>query len=283
MPEKDKKICPNCAESYDVNYKFCPYCGQENRDINLKFKFVVSEFLSSAFNVDNKMWVTLKYLLFKPAFLTREFIDGKRTKYITPVRLYLFVSLIYFFVLSFSSDSGIINVGVDSSNAPDTTGSEKIIGISIDDEKKDLSDFQKIIVEKAKYLKTENGKKIFYDKFRKNISTGMFLLIPLTALILMMLFGKNGYYIEHLILMLHLQSFWFILFLFNNFLKLLTGKNLFVIVTFFLMIITVIWLKNFYRVKISTAILKTLLFFLIFFMLLILFLIVTLLFSMLFL
>ena len=43
--------------------------------------------------------MTLKPLLGKPGFLTQQFISGKRTAYINPVRLFIFLNFIFFLLL----------------------------------------------------------------------------------------------------------------------------------------------------------------------------------------
>ncbi|MEO9964998.1 MAG: DUF3667 domain-containing protein [Reichenbachiella sp.] len=47
--------------------------------------------------VDNRFWVSLKYLFFKPGLMTVEFLEGKRRKFMPPVTIFLFVNVFYFF------------------------------------------------------------------------------------------------------------------------------------------------------------------------------------------
>ncbi|HEX4618103.1 MAG TPA: DUF3667 domain-containing protein [Steroidobacteraceae bacterium] len=51
-------------------------------------------------HADSRLWATLRALLFKPGFLTREFLDGRRARYLPPVRLYLVLSVIFFLALA---------------------------------------------------------------------------------------------------------------------------------------------------------------------------------------
>ena len=53
---------------------------------------VVHEFL----HVDSKIFRTVKLLLLKPGFLTREYFEGRRVRYVSPLRLYLVFSVINF-------------------------------------------------------------------------------------------------------------------------------------------------------------------------------------------
>jgi len=95
-----KTTCPNCEKKFDSQFKYCPYCGQKNAEPDLRFKHFFFDFLSGAFNLDSKFYQTFKILLLKAAKLSKEYLDGKRTKYLTPVRIYLIVSFVYFTLLS---------------------------------------------------------------------------------------------------------------------------------------------------------------------------------------
>jgi hypothetical protein len=53
---------------------------------------VTHEFL----HVDSKIFRTVKHLLLTPGFLTREYFNGRRTRYVSPIRIYLVFSVIYF-------------------------------------------------------------------------------------------------------------------------------------------------------------------------------------------
>lgn len=94
------QLCLNCgAESR----KFCPECGQENTPhaihISELFRDVWDEFIKA----DNKFFRTMFPLLFRPGYLTRHYIEGKRQRYLSPFRMYLFVSALFFYLLAQSS------------------------------------------------------------------------------------------------------------------------------------------------------------------------------------
>ncbi|WP_210462317.1 DUF3667 domain-containing protein [Rufibacter roseolus] len=95
-------VCTNCdfefAQAQPDN--FCPRCGQENHDLNVPFKHVALELLEGTIHYDSKFWITLKYLLFYPGKLTNEFHRGRRMGYVPPIRLYVFISFVFFFLLS---------------------------------------------------------------------------------------------------------------------------------------------------------------------------------------
>ncbi|HEY7377064.1 MAG TPA: DUF3667 domain-containing protein [Steroidobacteraceae bacterium] len=65
-------------------------------------------------DLDSRVWRTLTALLLHPGRLTNEFITGRRTFYLPPLRLYLVLSLVYFILPSFKHETTAFNVGDDS-------------------------------------------------------------------------------------------------------------------------------------------------------------------------
>ena len=92
------KTCLNCR--HVVENKFCPNCGQENTDTRKTFHHLFIHFFEDLTHYENAFWRTIKNLLFKPASLTKEYLSGKRLSYLAPVRLYIFISFVTFFVIA---------------------------------------------------------------------------------------------------------------------------------------------------------------------------------------
>lgn len=94
--------CANCQFAFpdDQPNEFCPRCGQQNHELSLRFGHVLEETLEGLFHFDGKVFRTAKLLLFKPGELTRRFLHGHRVPYVPPVRLYVFISFVFFFMLS---------------------------------------------------------------------------------------------------------------------------------------------------------------------------------------
>ena len=72
---------------------------------------VVYEFFREMFELDSRLFRTLKSLLFKPGHLSSEFSRNRRAAYMSPVRLYLFTSFLFFLVLSISAGGWLSNLG----------------------------------------------------------------------------------------------------------------------------------------------------------------------------
>lgn len=79
--------------------RYCTHCGQENTVPHETFTHLVKHFVADIFHYDSQFLTTLKYLLFRPGFLSREYMAGKRVRYVNPIKLYVFVSFVFFFAV----------------------------------------------------------------------------------------------------------------------------------------------------------------------------------------
>jgi len=93
---REDNECQNCGRIVEEVY--CPRCGQKNTETRQSFGHLVAHFAEDLTHYDGAFWKTIKYLLFRPAFLTKEYLQGKRQAYVPPVKLYIFISFITFFI-----------------------------------------------------------------------------------------------------------------------------------------------------------------------------------------
>lgn len=90
-------LCANCGAPLAGPY--CSQCGQRHHDQPIHhFGHFIREATEDLTHADSRLWQTLLALLFRPGFLTREFLEGRRARYLPPVRLYLVVSVIFFLI-----------------------------------------------------------------------------------------------------------------------------------------------------------------------------------------
>ncbi len=97
--ERKEKNCLNCNAA--LKGRYCHICGQENIEPKENFWHLVNHFVEDITHFDGKFFTTLKDLLFKPGFLTAEYLRGRRASYLHPIRMYVFTSAV-FFLISFS-------------------------------------------------------------------------------------------------------------------------------------------------------------------------------------
>lgn len=84
----------NCKAS--LIGRFCHVCGQENIEPKESAWGLVSHFFYDITHFDGKFFSTLKWLMWKPGFLSKEYIQGRRASYLNPVKMYVFTSAIFF-------------------------------------------------------------------------------------------------------------------------------------------------------------------------------------------
>ena len=106
--------CLNCGAKLQGHY--CHVCGQENLQIKESFGHMMNHAISDYFHFDHQFFHTLKPLVFKPGFLTNEYMAGRRVQYLHPVKMYIFISLV-FFLLFFRTGHNIVNIN-DKPNDP---------------------------------------------------------------------------------------------------------------------------------------------------------------------
>jgi hypothetical protein len=88
------RFCQNCGDR--LTGPFCAQCGQHDVDYHRSFRLVIHDLLENLFHFEGKLFATVAWLLAAPGRLTNEFIAGRRQRQVNPVRLYLFVSVLFF-------------------------------------------------------------------------------------------------------------------------------------------------------------------------------------------
>lgn len=99
-----KNNCPNCGHPLEPADRYCSNCGQATFHED-DIRSFVQHFLSDYFTFDSKIFRSIWPLFSKPGFLTIEYLKGKRASYITPLRLFIFTSIIFFLLLSLLDQS----------------------------------------------------------------------------------------------------------------------------------------------------------------------------------
>lgn len=94
--ERKEKNCLNC--NTEVYGKYCHVCGQENVEPVETAWHLVTHFFNDITHFDGKFFSTLKYLIARPGFVSREYMVGRRASYLNPVRMYVFTSAVFFLI-----------------------------------------------------------------------------------------------------------------------------------------------------------------------------------------
>ena len=106
--------CANCGTPITGN--FCGHCGQKGH-LHKSVLHLGEELIHGLLHFDTKGWRTLPLLIARPGQLTRRYIDGQRTRFVSPLALFLFMMFFMFFVFSLtmgtSSKQDVVTVGKD--------------------------------------------------------------------------------------------------------------------------------------------------------------------------
>ena len=94
--ERKEKNCLNCGDQ--VTGRFCQGCGQKNLKPEESVFDLVGHFFHNLTHYDGKIISTLKYLLIRPGFLSREYLVGRRAGYLHPIHMYVVTSTFFFFI-----------------------------------------------------------------------------------------------------------------------------------------------------------------------------------------
>ena len=208
----ERKLCKNCnSELVGV---YCSECGQKDSQL-LSIKETLKEFTDNVFSFDTRFFITLKYLITKPGLLTTEYWLGRRTKYLPPLRLYLVMSLMYFFI------SSIINPGTDISLYK-SDFQEKPFQFELDKSSPKYDPSPEIVAPFVDFFKENFNKGVMvaekkelteHDLVWSNMPAAMFILMPFMAFCVYLLNKKKKQlYSYHLITVLHFHSFIFFIF-----------------------------------------------------------------------
>ncbi|MDE2678065.1 MAG: DUF3667 domain-containing protein [Gemmatimonadota bacterium] len=123
--------CLNCGRPRGE--RFCGYCGQNDRNYIRSAWSVMGDLVRETLEVDSKLLQTLKQLV-RPGRLSAEFSRNHRANYMSPVRMYLFATILYFFAFARAFFGGVDAGTMDPSVSFEITrGSPAADSAGVDD------------------------------------------------------------------------------------------------------------------------------------------------------
>jgi hypothetical protein len=239
-PDISHCSCLNCGEP--LRGPYCASCGQLAREVKRSVLYFLKELIRVVFELDGRAYRTVFYLLIRPGFLTNEYFNGRRQRYTPPLRLFLVISIALFLLISVADTLGSLSEAIGSINetpeeptAPasqDEGGSgtpasiedfDGLIGLTAQIElpfltveaNQNLQNYLSAQVE-ANLTEILADPQEFFMNSLEYITFFMLLMMPVLALIQKLLWVFTGrYYVEHLVLTVHNQSFLFLMMLLN--------------------------------------------------------------------
>jgi hypothetical protein len=244
-PDTPEDQCENCGAL--LHGPYCSECGQRSADRVVPLWHMLNEALEAVVQLDVRVLHTLPTFLFLPGRLTKEYIEGRRKRYIRPFRLYLFATFLLFTVLAVTTGQGFqFSVASQSAVPPadsgraaapvrgdDTTAvapAPSFLG-SADQRERWAQNLEtnpesvkfavgspemQAKVERILRAKGAEALRNPRDVLGSMIDHGpyvMFLMLPLFALLNKLLYiRRSRLYVEHLIFSLHVHAFAFVAF-----------------------------------------------------------------------
>ena len=117
--------CRNCGSP--LHGPHCYACGQPVKGLVRPLGNLFGDFLDSVFNIDTRVLRTIPPLFAKPGFLTTEYFAGRQVRYVTPVRLFFFLTIITFFFAQVTTDIGSDMVQVHTEDSNDDIGNANTV------------------------------------------------------------------------------------------------------------------------------------------------------------
>ncbi len=229
MPIIRQHLCGNCLMPLDS--VFCSHCGQKQISQSKHFSALFREFFEDVLNLDDKILRTIKPLLVKPGFLSLEYFADRRMRYVSPLKLYFFLSVITFFLVQQSVESNIdpnnliqlddnstkesarkgIDITINGKPWNAKTNPAEISGIP--------SAFNTLINDRMikldAVLKSKDAQKQLVHAGLSAIPTALLIMLPFFAVLLKMAYVFNKrLYMEHMIVALHNHAFLLLIILF---------------------------------------------------------------------
>ncbi len=206
--------CANCEAPLYGQY--CGACGQRARDRIISLWELLRDAAGDLFELDSRLWRTLIPLSTRPGMLTADYLRGRRARYMPPFRTYLVLSLLFFVASSLGGDG--IGFVVDASDAPVATADgDRCADITVSgiDENSRLG--QLLTEERLRHVCERivgDGGKAFVRAMSDNVAVALYVLLPLMALVLKLLYPlSRRYYVEHLLFVVHVHAFFFLVLL----------------------------------------------------------------------
>ncbi len=194
IPQNSEKecVCLNCGTKFIGNY--CNRCGQSASTFQYHFKKIPEIIASELFLIEDGFSNTLLNLLYRPGYMIRDFIQGKRVNYIQPFHLLFILATLYLMFSSiakpiFSPDISQKDTIENTVSTPDTVATdeaEEEARIIVEKVKAQVDNFladNKVFVHVVNYLE---------KAFGNNRAVQSIFTLPIAALLTMLVFRRKN-------------------------------------------------------------------------------------------
>jgi len=229
VAESTASACLNCGAL--LTGTFCAACGQRDIPPYPSVRELVVDAAAEFSGWDGRLATTLRDLVRHPGRLTHEFLEGRRVRYISPIRLYLVASLVYFLLAASAPDVRLesgktmlmgLHVGTTTTNENQSASRPERVGMAArqslenqqvltpaerDSALKDIERAPAVMRPFLRRAVEDPGG--FKRRLLETMPRMLFVLLPVFAGILA-LFYRGRKYPEHLYFAIHLHAFIFL-------------------------------------------------------------------------
>ncbi len=222
------ETCVNCGA--ELTGAYCANCGQKRFvESDRKLGHLLHHLLASATDLDGRVWRTLRALLFHPGLLSREYFEGRRARWLSPVSLFFASSVLYFMLPLHGSDfspsfsqqaSGEIRQLARSGDEKPLT-SEQAASTGPSHAAYTSAWISRRVQERDSALRVAthgasgysyHDYRLAYDAKSDDVSKALIMLhLPFAAIVLTLLFYRQRrYFAEHVVFLMHYMAFYIV-------------------------------------------------------------------------
>jgi len=228
----DSPNCLNCGAHLTGQY--CGQCGQRAVGRLISIWQLLRDAFGDLLELDSRLWRTMIPLLIRPGLLTKDYLEGRRARYMPPFRMYLVLSLLFFVVAFFNprDDLAIFYEPVVEPTVEIVPEEEVLADEDSEDSEEDEPDdrydckFDEYDLSGApEWLKRRITPERMEEACKRVQTVGdtglgkavleitpaaLIVLLPIMAFVLKLLYPlSHRYYVEHLLFFVHFHSFMF--------------------------------------------------------------------------
>jgi len=219
--------CANCGA--EVAERYCTRCGQDRGlTPHVPFRELAGEALGEVLSVDGRMARTVVPFLFRPGFLTAEYLAGRRARYSAPLRLYLLTTVLFFLAASTGGFPGVrtsvgsgggVSLGALEATPPaepvDAAAEARRLEEGLAELRGQHGTWGALVADRVELLRRLPPEEATHRMGQALIQQAprvLFFLVPVMAGLLALLLLRSGvFFAEHLVFALHVHALGFAL------------------------------------------------------------------------
>lgn len=196
-----KVRCSNCQKKLKASFKYCPKCGQRITTHRVSLGILVTDFFREELHLNNKAIRTFRKLFLQPGQLTLEYIAGRKKSLLTPTKLFVWTGFLMIAVLITAVNR--VEWNGDGENGP--------IQVNTGAGDEEPGEFGQAVL--GAVDRANENPQLFFQTVLRRLPFVLLALLPAFAGLMKLFYRKRKiYYLEHLVFLLHLAAFGFLLF-----------------------------------------------------------------------